>query len=275
MPRNGTNYGQVLPAYDTKHFKILHYDLTLPGTVPKQDLHLELTQDDAVGSTTGTTLWLGGQVLAAYLLSIKKSTKNGLKPKAIDLGSGIGYTSILLAASGYDTVATDIPILTEGILSRNIQANKKQLAYIPSSGSIECHALDWMTSPEDWPVPLREESFDLIFSSDSIYQAALVQPLLRTIHALCLQSCAPAPCSTSNTPLQAPSSPARSPDIYIAYEHRDDAQYTSFTSQAEEMGFKIKIVPKGKIAKAVGNLYGWKAEVYEGITVLQMRLAQT
>jgi hypothetical protein len=64
----------------------------------------------------------------------------------------------------------------------------------------------------------------------------------------------------------------KSPDVYIAYEHRDDAQYTSFTHQAEQMGFKVKIVPKGKVSKAVQGLYGWKAEVYEGITVLYLKL---
>lgn len=96
----------------------------------------------------------------------------------------------------------------------------------------------------------------------SVYQAVLVKPLLRTIHTLCKQSSSSSPSDTTKTP-----------DIYIAYEHRDDAQYTSFTSQAEEMGFKIKVVPKGKVGKAVNALYGWKPEVYEGITVLQMKLA--
>lgn len=62
------------------------------------------------------------------------------------------------------------------------------------------------------------------------------------------------------------------PDIYIAYEHRDDAQYTSFTRQAEDMGFKVKIAPKGKVGKAVSSLYGWSSEVYEGITVLSLKL---
>lgn len=51
----------IQPAYDTKHIKILEYDLVLPF-IPKQDLHLSLMQDDAGGLTTGTTLWLGGQV---------------------------------------------------------------------------------------------------------------------------------------------------------------------------------------------------------------------
>lgn len=61
MPRSGLKDGHILPAYDTKHLKTLHYDLILP-TIPKQDFHVELLQDDTVGSTTGTTLWLGGQV---------------------------------------------------------------------------------------------------------------------------------------------------------------------------------------------------------------------
>lgn len=38
------------------------------------------------------------------------------------------------------------------------------------------------------------------------------------------------------------------------------------------MGFKVKVIPKGKVGKAVKDLYGWKAELYEGITVLHLRL---
>lgn len=90
-----------------------------------------------------------------------------------------------------------------------------------------------------------------------VYQQALVQPLLQTIHSLCTSI----------------DSEKRShPDIYIAYEHRDDAQYTSFTQKAESLGFKVKVVPKGKVGKAVSSLYGWKTEVYEGITVLYLKL---
>ena len=91
----------------------------------------------------------------------------------------------------------------------------------------------------------------------TVYDPMLVKPLLQTILSLCTRS-------TSDI--------TNSPDIYIAYEHRDDAQYTSFTQQAETMGFKVKVVPKGKIGKAVSSLYGWKSEIYEGITVLYLKL---
>jgi hypothetical protein len=81
-------------------------------------------------------------------------------------------------------------------------------------------------------------------------------PLLKTMYAL----------STSN-------SNSKIPDMYIAYEHRDDAQYTSFTSQAAIMGFKVKKIPKNKIVKSVAALYGWKSDLWEGISVLHLKLS--
>ena len=65
----------------------------------------------------------------------------------------------------------------------------------------------------------------------------------------------------------------RFPDVYLAYEHRDDAQYDSFLSLAEVEGFKIKRVTQLKIRKAVDAVLGWKDKsIYEGITVVQMKL---
>lgn len=179
---------------------------------------------------------------------------------------------------GYDVIATDLPIFTGGALGKNIASNRNQIANVSGAGSVQCLPLDWMTAAQEWSPPIQEQRYDLIFSSDSskpkfscyasmrlwskyiaftVYDQMLVKPLLQTILGLCTRS-------TSET--------TSSPDIYIAYEHRDDAQYTSFTQQAEAMGFKVKVVPKGKVGKAVTNLYGWKSEDYEGITVLYLKL---
>ena len=65
----------------------------------------------------------------------------------------------------------------------------------------------------------------------------------------------------------------RFPDVYLAYEHRDDAQYDSFLSLAEREGFRIKRVPPLKVRKAVDAVLGWKERsIYEGITIVQMKL---
>lgn len=63
------------PAHQTKSEKILRYS------------GYSLCQSDD-GATNGTTLWLGGQILSAYLPTLR--TGPG---KAIELGSGIGLSA--------------------------------------------------------------------------------------------------------------------------------------------------------------------------------------
>lgn len=79
----------------------------------------------------------------------------------------LGYTSLLLAAAGYDVTSTDLPILTEGILGSNIASNKKHLDAIVSSGDVQCLSLDWTSPAADWAPALRADNYDLIISSDS------------------------------------------------------------------------------------------------------------
>ena len=68
---------QHRPAHQTKSEKILTYS--------GYSLH---QSDD--GATNGTTLWLGGQILSAYLPTLKLKRRPG---KAIELGSGIGLSA--------------------------------------------------------------------------------------------------------------------------------------------------------------------------------------
>lgn len=259
----------VLPAYDTKHVPVLDIPLRI-GLRNEDTLVLRLAQADTAGTTTGTTLWLGAQVLSAYLLwlfpiSDASTTRRG---KAIELGSGIGLTSLCLAAAGFDTISTDLPILTEGLLGSNIAANEASIhGRLSKTRSVAVQALDWMDDPASWQWPDADKycpPFDLIVTSDSIYSEVLVAPLLRTVKSLSVLSGSRA--STQN-------SKECFPAVYLAYEHRDDAQYNSFLSLAEVEGFRIKRVPQLKIRKAVDAVLGWKDKsIYEGITVVQMKL---
>jgi hypothetical protein len=78
----------MLPAHKTKHVRQL--DVKIGSSTFK------LNQSDA-GDTNGTALWLGGQLLSAYLLHLHTTGKLhrsrssvGSKPRAIEVGSGIG-----------------------------------------------------------------------------------------------------------------------------------------------------------------------------------------
>lgn len=82
----------MLPASETKHIQQLSYEF--------QGRTWILRQRDDHGLTNGTTLWLGGQILAYYLLFVldnKQKKKDGQRPKAIELGSGIGLTAYVQA----------------------------------------------------------------------------------------------------------------------------------------------------------------------------------
>lgn len=93
--------------------------------------------------------------------------------------------------------------------------------------------------------------------STLVYSAPLITPLLDTVQALSQQS------MQRN---------GKGPEIYIAYEHRDDAQYTNFLLQAEARGFHIKTIHADTVHKAVYEAYAWDAEQYEGISVFRMQL---
>jgi hypothetical protein len=75
-----------LAAHHTKHLPILAYFFN------RTAFHL-LQRDD--GISNGTALWLGAQILSIYLAAqfedkSRNTITDGVRPKAIELGSGIG-----------------------------------------------------------------------------------------------------------------------------------------------------------------------------------------
>lgn len=78
-------HGAVKPAHETKHIPLLE----IRGSA---DTVFYLAQSDD-GADNGTTLWLAGQVLAMTLPALLPSKGTGTKRRAIELGSGTGYTA--------------------------------------------------------------------------------------------------------------------------------------------------------------------------------------
>lgn len=72
----------MLPAHRTKH------NAALACRFNRADFTLAQLQD---GRANGTTLWLGGQILAYYCAEFLKP-KHG-KSRAVELGSGVGFTA--------------------------------------------------------------------------------------------------------------------------------------------------------------------------------------
>ena len=90
MLRTASHDVAPLPAHKTKHLPTLDY--TFGQCV------FRLAQLDD-GNTNGTALWMGAQVLSAWLAHLLdnkhrgKQTFPGRRPRVLELGSGIGLSA--------------------------------------------------------------------------------------------------------------------------------------------------------------------------------------
>ncbi|KAF5365577.1 hypothetical protein D9758_003224 [Tetrapyrgos nigripes] len=210
----------------------------------------------------GTTLWLGGRILSLYLLNYKPATS------VIELGSGIGLTSLTLAAKGWSAVyATDTDCVIRSVLATNIQNNNPH---------IRVRELDWLVDPSNWvwddksiiasqqstlsSNPLTQP-FDLIVTADTVYEPSLVEPLFRAIHALCTQSRAVSPTS-------------RAPPVLLCLDRRDPQMIDSVLEQASsKWHFHVQRVPSRKIKKAMEkNGVECDRSDWEGIEIWKLTL---
>ncbi|KIJ68972.1 hypothetical protein HYDPIDRAFT_79807, partial [Hydnomerulius pinastri MD-312] len=262
-----------LPAHHTKHLRTLAYPFN------GHTFHLAQRDD---GISNGTALWLGGQILSAYLANEMKGTRarSGIgeqrRSRAVELGSGIGLTALALSSLGYDVLATDTAHVCDSVLRHNIAAN---LQHLPSNaGVIQVRVLDWSISSDRWqwndPMRITPDGdrlngggetedllgppFDLIVSSDTLYDASLIDPFFRTVRALSKprlqhQPHAPAP------------SPLRPPLLLLALERRDPQLISRALSCAP---IPLTQVPTKKLKKALERAgMQWDRLDWEGVEV--------
>ncbi|KAF7305118.1 hypothetical protein MKEN_01227000 [Mycena kentingensis (nom. inval.)] len=241
------------PASDTKHHKLIHC------TLGKYSFNL--IQRDEHGVSNGTTLWLGGQILCAYLLSVKLGGA-----RVIEFGSGTGLTALCLAQLGCTVVATDLPWVIDKCLAQNIASNSH------APGTVLVRQLDWTVPPTRWlwdhptiiaspeHIPETEQRlatpFSLIVSADTIYSADLISPLLRSIHAVVHA---------------AGSSSSRFPTVLICLERRDPLLVDQALKEATDAwGLTVTRVPATKIAKAVEKTLKWDRSEWEGVEIYKL-----
>ncbi|KAF9052955.1 hypothetical protein BJ165DRAFT_1339001 [Panaeolus papilionaceus] len=260
------------PAHQTKHLSPLNYRFN--------NLVLNLSQLDN-GISNGTALWLGGQCLSYYLANFWDRSNQSTHPSAIELGSGIGLTALALSSLGWDVLATDIPHVIDSVLEKNINNN---LSALPQgSGRIQIRELDWTVRPDNWTwnhqkiiashnpdqnspsmvqPSLLSPPFDLIYSADTVYLIELVEPLLRTLHALSTLSA-----TTSN----------RYPVILLCIERRDPALVDHLLDQAKQKwSFAVERVPPRKLTKVMeksGNQ--WDKSEWEGVELWKLKLVSS
>lgn len=181
---------------------------------------------------------------------------------------------------GWDVVATDLPDVVSAVLSGNVARNLSQLP--PDSGTIQVRILDWTVPPDQWSwdggesiasvsnshaVQIRGDAeylgppFDLIISSDTLYVPDIVQPLLRTLHALSMQS------------VLVSSPPSRLPVIYICLERRDPTLIDYALSEAKNWDFNVVRVSHKKVTKAMEKGGAkWDKKDWEGVEIWRMTL---
>ncbi|KAF9246209.1 hypothetical protein BU15DRAFT_40104 [Melanogaster broomeanus] len=261
-----------LPAHHTKHLSTLRY------TFHGHTFHLNQRDD---GISNGTALWLGAQILSAYLANELKASRVRMRvgeqrrPRAVELGSGIGLTSLVLCSLGYDVLATDTTHVCDSVLRHNITAN---LQHLPSdAGSIQVRVLDWNIHSDRWqwndpmritpdgnpsnesgePEKLLGPPFDLIVSSDTLYDASLIDPFFHTMSALSAFSLL-----HCQTPTFMPQKP---PLVLLALERRDPQLIDRALSRSP---VTLTQVPTKKLRKALERAgMSWDTEVWEGVEV--------
>jgi hypothetical protein len=278
------------PAHATKH---------LPHLIcPFASSSFSLAQL-ADGVSNGTALWLSAQCLAMYLAhNLPRSLNaNQRRPRALELGSGIGFTAwapllhlvsfsswiyticrLALASLGWDVLATDIPHVIQSVLKNNVTNNLTALP--PNSGTVQVRELDWVVSPDNWawdhnsiishssplrPSPASCQSslcppFDLIISADTVYASELLDPFLRTLYTL----------STLSTSLS-----LRPPPIFLCVERRDSLLLDRLLADASgKWKFAVERIPNKKMARSLekSGVY-WEKSDWDGVELWKLRLA--
>ncbi|CAE6433722.1 unnamed protein product [Rhizoctonia solani] len=261
------------PAHNTKHLPFLH--------IPFREHVFVLAQADD-GASNGTALWLSGQVLAAYIASLPTPAKNAAR--VIELGSGIGFTALVLASLGYHVLATDAHSSVLSLLAQNIQRNNQNLP-----GSIHVRELDWCVPPErwDWSDPSSITSpcaysdseprvappvFDLIVTADTLYVPHLTPHLLRTldhIQALTPVTRLSPPRPDSSQPEATNNSRSRRPTTLVALERRDP---TLIDAALALVPGSLTRIPHKKLSKALQGVgWNWDAGDWEGVEIWKIK----
>lgn len=169
--------------------------------------------------------------------------------------------------------------MISSVLAKNISDNLSALPI--GSGIIQIRELDWSVPPENWtwdhelviashseqssaaPSPaLLQPPFDLIISADTIYSAELVQPMLRTLHALCAVS-------------SSASATGRPPQIIICVERRDPLLLDRLLADAKEnWKFTVERIPHKKLVKVVEKSSQWDRSDWEGVELWKFKANQ-
>ena len=180
-----------------------------------------------------------------------------------------------MSSLGYDVLATDTNHVCDSILRRNIAENLRHLP-VNDAGSVQVRVLDWHVPSDAWNwhnpshiasrarpsqtsrvIPdedMLHPPFDLIVSSDTLYDASLIDPFFSTLKALCLQGRDP----TSSVP-------QKYPLVLLALERRDPELISAALARSP---IPLTRVPARKLGKALERAgIHWQAADWDGVEI--------
>jgi len=190
---------------ELKERTITIHDQTL--TIYEEKPHNERLNDDipvdvnlfdpsyTVAGATGFTVWEGSWVF----LNLLKTTSLGkeiISKRIVELGSGTGITGLSMAALGSHVLMTDLPAVTNSILTINFNKNSVPLAvdnaiYWKHSklvgnkeGSAAILALDWSQPIQN---QIKDQDIllcDYVVAVDTVWLTDLLEPFVRTMSSI-------------------------------------------------------------------------------------------
>lgn len=113
-------------------------------------------------------LWPSSIVLASWLDTHPAAARDGARPRALELGCGIGLVTLAALRAGYDVLATDY------YADATLLAARNALAAVGREPDVRM--VDWRAFPDDLG------TFDLVLAADVLYErpyAVLVAEAIR------------------------------------------------------------------------------------------------
>ena len=116
--------------------------------------------------------------------------------KALELGAGLGFVSLVLRELGCQVLATDKANMLP-LLETNLREAVPKEAPGVAGGNATAAEYNWSVPPPN--DVMSQRPFDLVVCADCLYAQASVEPLLQTLAAICtrdtqVRRCATVPC---------------------------------------------------------------------------------
>ncbi|XP_077558712.1 protein N-lysine methyltransferase METTL21D-like [Haemaphysalis longicornis] len=147
---------------------------TFVRVVHLDSIDAELSIHQWTEGDVGCVVWDGALVLGKYIDHRNCTGEWDAKKSVLELGAGTGIVGIITAAFGNNVVVTDLPQFMP-LLDKNIDENRDRL-----KGEARVRTLEWGTPLDaDFAFP------DVVLISECVYYDKAVEPLLKTMVAVC------------------------------------------------------------------------------------------